>query len=64
MSEMQILSEANYLVRNGLRKAAIELLVEYLDSNPDSTVILKAVGRVYLLDHQPKKAVEYLKRSL
>jgi hypothetical protein len=64
MSEMQILSEANELVRNGLRQAAIDLLVEYLESNPESPVILKAVGKAYLLDKQPERAVFYLQKSL
>ena len=64
MNETQLLSEANSLVRNGLRKAAIDLLIEFLDSHPSSSVITNAVGKVYLLDHQPQKAVFYLQKSL
>jgi len=64
MNETQLLSEANSLVSNGLRKAAIDLLIEYLDSNPHSPVITNAIGKVYLLDRQPEKAVLYLQQSL
>ena len=60
----KILSEANRLVSSGLRKAAIDLLLEYLETDPDSSIILSTLGRIYLLDHQTEKAVIYLKRSL
>ncbi len=64
MNKKEILSEANKLVSNGLRKAAIDLLLEHLESDPNSSTVLSALGRVYRLDHQPEKAVPYLKRSL
>ncbi len=64
MNKNEILSEANKLVSNGLRKAAIDLLLEYLETDPNSSAILNTLGRAYLLDHQPEKAVYYLKRSL
>ncbi len=64
VNKNEILSEANKLVSNGLRKAAIDLLLEYLETDPNSSTILSTLGRAYLLDHQPEKAVIYLKRSL
>jgi len=59
-----VLLEANDLVGNGQRNAAINLLLEYIETDPDSSVVLKALGRVYLLDKQPEKAVVFLKKSL
>lgn len=64
MKQNEVLAEANKLVSNGLRKAAIDLLREYLDSDPNATKVLSTLGRAYLLDRQPQKAVIYLKRSL
>ena len=64
VNKRKILSEANRLVSSGLRKAAIDLLLEYLETDPDSSIILSTLGRTYLLDHQPEKAVNYLKKSL
>jgi len=64
VNKKEILSEANKLVSNGLRKAAIDLLLEYLESDPNSSHVLSTLGRAYLLDHQPDKAVICLKRSL
>ena len=64
MNRKEVLTEANKLVSNGLRKAAIDLLQEYLEIDPNSPTILSSLGRAYLLDQQPEKAVVYLKRSL
>ena len=61
LNDNKILSEANRLISNGLRKAAIDLLLEHLEATPDSSIILSTLGRIYLLDHQPEKAVIYLK---
>ena len=64
LNDNKILSEANRLISNGLRKAAIDLLLEHLETTPDSSIILSTLGRIYLLDHQPEKAVIFLKKSL
>jgi tetratricopeptide (TPR) repeat protein len=64
VNKKEILSEANRLVSNGLRKAAIDLLLEYLEADPNSSTVLSTLGRAYLLDQQPEKAVVYLKKSL
>ncbi|MCB1871500.1 MAG: tetratricopeptide repeat protein [Gammaproteobacteria bacterium] len=63
-SQKQVLVEANKLVSGGLRKAAIDLLLEYLGCDSNSAAVLSALGRAYLLDRQPEKAVTYLKKSL
>jgi hypothetical protein len=60
----ELLAEANQLVTGGMRKAAIDLLLEYLETDPHSSVVLSTLGRAYLLDRQPEKAVVYLRRSL
>ncbi|WP_167812670.1 tetratricopeptide repeat protein [Marinobacter daqiaonensis] len=59
-----LLTQVNQLVTQGLRQAAIELLEEAISDSPDNTSFLSALGRVYLLDRQPEKAVVYLRRSL
>lgn len=64
MNKKEVLSEANKLISNGLQKAAIDLLQEYLESDPISPAILRALGRIYILQNQPDKAVTYLKKSL
>lgn len=60
----ELLVEANQLVTGGMRKAAIDLLLEYLETDPHSSVVLSALGRAYLLDRQFEKAVVYLRKSL
>ena len=45
-------------------KQLFDLLLEYLETAPLSSKILATLGRAYLLDHQPEKAVTYLKQSL
>lgn len=62
--QKETLTEANRLITSGLRQAAIDLLLEHLESDPQSAPVLNALGRVYLLDKQPEKAVSYLRRSL
>lgn len=64
VNKRETLSEANKLVSNGMRKAAIDLLKEYLESDPNESSVLRTLGQAYLLDHQPEKAATYLKRSL
>jgi len=59
-----LLTQVNQLVSQGLRQAAIDLLEEAVSDSPNSTALLSALGRVYLLDRQPDKAVVYLRRSL
>lgn len=59
-----VLSQVNQLVTQGLRQAAIDLLEEAVSDAPNDTSLLSALGRVYLLDRQPDKAVIYLRRSL
>ncbi len=66
LSEMtsSLLSQVNQLVTQGLRQAAIDLLKEAVSDSPNDSSLLSALGRVYLLDRQPDKAVIYLRRSL
>lgn len=64
MNQAEVLAEANKLFGNGMRQAAIDLLHEYLESDPDSAKVLRTLGRAYLLSRRPEKAVIYLKRSL
>lgn len=64
MNLNELLAEANQLVTGGMRKAAIDLLLEYLETNPHSSVVLSTLGRAYRLDRQPEKAVVYLRKSL
>ena len=59
-----LLTQVNQLVTQGLRQAAIDLLEEAISESPNNTSLLSALGRVYLLDRQPEKAVVYLRRSL
>lgn len=64
MNLNELLVKANHLVTCGMRKAAIDLLLEYLETDPDSSVVLSTLGRAYRLDRQPEKAVVYLRKSL
>ncbi|MDX1749054.1 MAG: hypothetical protein R3271_01890 [Methylophaga sp.] len=64
MGKLEIFAQINRLVSNGLKKAATELLREYLDKYPDSVRAHKALGQVYLKSGQPRKAVYHLKKSL
>lgn len=59
-----LLTQVNQLVTQGLRQAAIDLLKEAISDSPNNTSLLTALGRVYLLNSQPEKAVIYLRRSL
>lgn len=61
---LSILSQVNKLVAQGLRQAAIDLLEEAVSYSPNDSSLLSALGRVYLLNRQPDKAVVYLRRSL
>lgn len=64
MNVNELLAEANRLITGGMRKAAIDLLLEYLESDPHSSVVLSALGKAYLLDQQLENAVVYLRKSL
>lgn len=57
MGKLEIFAQINRLVSNGLKKAAAELLTEYLEKHPDSVIAHKALGQVYLKSGQPRKAV-------
>lgn len=59
-----LLTQVNQLVTQGLREAAMDLLEKAISDFPDNKPLLSALGRVYLLDNQPEKAVVYLRRSL
>ncbi len=59
-----ILSRVNQLVSQGLQQAAIDLLDAAVSASPNDSSLLSALGRVYLLNRQPEKAVIYLRRSL
>jgi hypothetical protein len=64
MDKIKILDEVNALVAKGLRKTSIDLIEEYLEKVPDDPVMLKALGRIYLLEKKPHQAVKYLQLSL
>ena len=63
-STTSLLTQVNKLVSQGLRQAAIDLLEEAVSDSPNNTSLLSALGRVYLQNRQPDKAVVYLRRSL
>lgn len=63
-TKSSLLSQVNQLVTQGLRQAAIDLLEEAVTDAPNDSSLLSALGRIYLLDKQPDKAVIYLRRSL
>ncbi len=64
MNKKEVLSQANLLVSNGLRKAAIDLLREYISFDPNCPTVLSTLGRAYRLDKQTDRAIHYLKKSL
>lgn len=64
MDKKRILKETNELVTKGLHKAAIDLIEEYLETQPQDPQVLRALGRIYLLEKQPEQAVKYLQLSL
>lgn len=61
---VSLLSHANRFISQGQRQAAIELLEESVSRYPHDRLLLRALGRLYLLDKQPDKAVIYLRRAL
>lgn len=63
-AQTEVLAHANRLASAGLRQAALELLLEYLDEDPESARVLAAVGRLYLLERNLPKSVLYLQKSL
>lgn len=64
MDRTILLQEVNQLVSSGMRKAAIDLLNEHLIDHPNDPFILRALGRIYLLEKKPAEAVKYLRLSL
>lgn len=64
MDRSVFFQEVNRLLASDLRKSAIDLLSEYLEKYPDDSYALKAIGKIYLLEKQPKQAVQYLQRAL
>jgi len=64
MDRVEILNEVNRLVAAGLRKSAIDLIEECLEKSSNDPFMLRALGRVYLLEKKPEQAVKYLQLSL
>lgn len=64
VSIRKTISTVSKLISSGQHKIAIDLLLKYLESDPNSSHVLRTLGRAYLLDHQPDKAVVCLKKSL
>lgn len=64
MDKVEALNEVNRLVATGLRKPAIDIIQEYLEKIPNDSVMLRALGRIYLLEKKPDLAVKYLQLSL
>lgn len=61
---ISLLSQANQFIAQGKRQSAIELLEKSVSDYPHDRSLLSALGRLYLLDKQPDKAVIYLRRAL
>jgi len=64
MDKYILLQEVNRLIESDLRKSALDLLTEYLEYYPDDASVLRAAGKIYLLEKQPQKAAEHLQRAL
>lgn len=64
MGRKALLREVNQLVSSGLRKSAIDIINEYLENTPSDPFVLRALGRIYLLEKKPDLAVKYLQLSL
>ena len=63
-SQAEVLAEANRLASAGMRQAALDLLNDYLDGDPMSVQVLGAVGRLYLLEKNYPKSIQYLQKVL
>lgn len=59
-----LLSRVNRFITQGQHQIAIEVLEKSVSDYPHDRSILSALGRLYLLDKQPDKAVIYLRRAL
>lgn len=64
MDRKYIIKEVNRLVSSGLRKSAIDIISEYLENTPNDPFVLRALGRIYLLEKKPDLAIKYLQLSL
>ncbi|MDD5268784.1 MAG: hypothetical protein PHO08_16950 [Methylococcales bacterium] len=64
MDKTTILTQVNKFVAVGLRKTAINLIEEYLEEAPHDPVMLRTLGRIYLLEKKPDQAIKYLQLSL
>lgn len=64
MDRKSLLKEVNRLVSSGLRKSAIDLINEYLESTPHDSFVFRALGRIYLLEKKPDQAIKYLQLAL
>jgi tetratricopeptide (TPR) repeat protein len=64
MDKLEVLNEVNRLVAAGLRRSAIEITQEYLEKAPNDSGILRALGRIFLLEKKPEQAIKYLQLSL
>jgi tetratricopeptide (TPR) repeat protein len=60
----QVIAEASKLARDGLLSAAADLLSEAIESDPNDVVLLRALGRVRMLQKRPGDAAELLERAL
>jgi len=64
MDKKDILREVNRLVSVGLGMEAIKKTEAFLEKFPDDPRMLQALGKIYLSEKQPEKAVKYLQLSL
>ena len=64
VSIRKTLAVVDELASSGEHKAAIDLLLEHLKLDSNSSIILSTLGRAYRIDNQPEKAVIYLRKSL
>jgi hypothetical protein len=59
-----LLKEVNRLLSSGLRRSAIDLIHEYLESSPNDPFVFRTLGRIYLLEKKPDQAIKYLQLAL
>lgn len=61
---VEVIRNANNLIRQGLLGAASDLLTEGLEAYPDDAHLLRALARVRMLERRPSDAVPLLQRAL
>jgi hypothetical protein len=64
MTSHELIREATRLARDGLLGAAADLLSGAVDSKPEDVLLLRALGRIRLLQNRPAEAVDLLHRAL